>query len=319
MGKITKIPTLNMSREDWLKERRYSIGGSDAAAVMGLSKWSTPYTLFLDKLGILEAKEENEAMRQGRDLEAYVAERFAEATGKRVRRENAILRNEDYPFAHADVDRLVVGERAGLECKTTSTLDVRKFRDVEFPEQYYAQCVHYLAVTGLDRWYLAVLVLGREFHVYTLERDEDEIKALMDTERDFWENHVKTETPPPVDGFDPTTEAIRTVYADDNGEEVDFFDAYTDILNERETLIAKRDELSEQIAEVENKIKLGMGETAKAVCGPYKITWKTQTRSTFQHKDLAKDHPEIDLTPYFKESSSRPFKITKQKPKKEDA
>lgn len=318
MGKITKIPTLNMSREDWLKERRHSIGGSDAAAVMGLSKWATPYTVYLDKLGVLEAKEETEAMRQGRDLEAYVAKRFEEATGKRVRRENAILRNDDYPFAHADVDRLVVGERAGLECKTTSTLDVRKFRDVEFPEQYYAQCVHYLAVTGLDRWYLAVLVLGREFHVYTLERDEDEIKALMDTERDFWK-HVESETPPPVDGFEPTTEALKTVYADDNGEEIDFFDQYTDLLDEREVLLAQQKEIGERIAEVENQIKLEMGETAKAVCGPYRITWKAQTRSTFQYKDLAKDHPEIDLTRYFKESSSRPFKITKQKPKKEDA
>lgn len=317
MGKITKIPTLSMSREDWLKERRHSIGGSDAAAVMGLSKWATPYTVYLDKLGVLEAKEENEAMRQGRDLEQYVAERFAEATGKRVRRENAILRNDDYPFAHADVDRLVVGERAGLECKTTSTLDVRKFRDVEFPEQYYAQCVHYLAVTGLDRWYLAVLVLGKEFHTYTLERDEDEIKALMDTERDFWK-HVESETPPPVDGFEPTTEALKTVFADDNGEEIDFFDQYTDLLDEREVLLAQQKEIGERIAEVENKIKLGMGETAKAVCGPYRISWKTQTRRTFQHKDLAKDHPEIDLTPYFKESASRPFKITKQKSKKED-
>lgn len=317
MGKITKIPTLTMSREDWLKERRHSIGGSDAAAVMGLSKWATPYTVYLDKLGVLEAKEETEAMRQGRDLEAYVAERFAEATGKRVRRENAILRNEDYPFAHADVDRLVVGEKAGLECKTTSTLDVRKFRDVEFPEQYYAQCVHYLAVTGLDRWYLAVLVLGKEFHTYTLERDEDEIKALMDTERDFWK-HVESETPPPVDGFDPTTEALKTVYADDNGEEIDFFDGYTEKLDERKRLLESKKEIDERIAEIENEIKLDMGEAAKAVSGNYQITWKTQTRSTFQHKDLAKDHPEIDLTRYFKESSSRPFKITEKKPKKEE-
>lgn len=317
MGKITKIPTLNMSREDWLKERRHSIGGSDAAAVMGLSKWATPYTVYLDKLGVLEAKEETEAMRQGRDLEAYVAERFAEATGKRVRRENAILRNEDYPFAHADVDRLVVGERAGLECKTTSTLDVRKFRDVEFPEQYYAQCVHYLAVTGLDRWYLAVLVLGKEFHTYTLERDEDEIKALMDTERDFWK-HVESETPPPVDGFDPTTEALKTVYADDNGEEIDFFDGYTEKLDERKRLLESKKEIDERIAEIENEIKLDMGEAAKAVSGDYQITWKTQTRSTFQYKGLAKDHPEIDLTRYFKESSSRPFKITEKKPKKEE-
>src|SRR5699024_5583358 len=108
----------------------------------------------------------------GRDLEDYVSRRWMEETGKRAHRVNAMLYNQDYPFAHADIDRAVSGENAGLECKTTSDLDIKQFKGVEFPEKYYVQCVHYLAVTGFDRWYLAVLVFGRGFYTFTLERDE---------------------------------------------------------------------------------------------------------------------------------------------------
>ena len=165
MKGIKQVSTKGMSREDWLAQRRKTIGGSDAAAIVGLSRYSTPYTIFMDKTGRLPDKPDTEAMRLGRDLEDYVAKRWQEATGKKVRRLQAMLYNPLYPFAHADVDRMVIGEDAGLECKTTSTLDVKQFNGVEFPEKYYAQCVHYLAVTGVKRWYLAVLVFGRGFFI----------------------------------------------------------------------------------------------------------------------------------------------------------
>ena len=189
MDKLTRISTVGMSREEWLERRRHTIGGSDAAGIVGLSRYATPYTVFLDKTGRLPDKPDNEAMRQGRDLEDYVAKRWEEATGKKVRRLQAMLYNPAYPFAHADVDRMVLGEDAGLECKTTATLDIRQFNGVDFPEKYYAQCVHYMAVTGAKRWYLGVLVFGRGFFVFTLERNQAEIDALMMAEAAFWEKY----------------------------------------------------------------------------------------------------------------------------------
>ena len=164
MSNIARIPTKNMSREEWLWHRRGSLGGSDAAAILGLSQWITPYTVWADKTGRLPEQPDNEAMRQGRDFEDYVAQRFTEVTGKKVRRNNAILKNTDYPFAHANIDRSIVGENAGLECKTTSVMNLRKFKNGEYPDTYYCQCVHYMAVTGADRWYLAVLVFGQDFY-----------------------------------------------------------------------------------------------------------------------------------------------------------
>jgi putative phage-type endonuclease len=185
MRGIQRVSTKGMSREEWLIRRRKTIGGSDAAGIVGLSRWTSPFSVWADKTGRATEKEDTEAMRQGRDLEDYVARRWMEETGKRVYRLPAMLYHPKYSFAHADVDRMVMGENAGLECKTTFSLDLKQFNGVEFPVQYYAQCIHYLAVTGADRWYLAVLAYGRGFFTFTLERDQAEIDALMAAEADF--------------------------------------------------------------------------------------------------------------------------------------
>lgn len=113
----------DMSRDEWLEARKMGIGGSDAGAILGLNPYSSPTRVFLDKTGQAEPQADNYAMKIGRDLEDYVARLFTEETGKKVRRRNAMLINDSYPFAVANVDREVVGEKSLLECKTTSKLD----------------------------------------------------------------------------------------------------------------------------------------------------------------------------------------------------
>lgn len=311
MDKLTRISTVGMSREEWLERRRHTIGGSDAAGIVGLSRYSTPYTVFLDKTGRLPDKADNEAMRQGRDLEDYVAKRWKEATGKKVRRLQAMLYNPAYPFAHADVDRMVVGEDAGLECKTTATLDIRQFNGVDFPEKYYAQCVHYMAVTGAKRWYLGVLVFGRGFFVFTLERNQAEIDALMMAEAAFWEK-VENDTPPAPDGSDATTEAISVVYAESRDGEMELFGREA-MLNEYADLNAQKKAVEERIKEIENIIKEDMQDVPLGRVGRFSVVWKSQQRSSFQLEDFKKDNPGLDLRPYIKTTTSRPFKVTENK------
>lgn len=307
---ITRIPTGGMSREDWLRERRKSIGGSDAAAILGLSPWASPYTVWADKTGRLPEQEETEAMRIGTDLEEYVANRFEQETGKWVRRWPYITRNSDYPFAHANIDRRVDGESALLECKTTSSLDLKQFRGVDFPERYYCQCVHYLAVTGYERCYLAVLVLGREFHVFTLERDEDEIRALMAAESLFWEQYVVLDTPPPPDGSEATTEALQTIYPESSeGAEVQLFGRAA-LLQERKDLLKQREALSARIDEIENIIKADLGTAERGACDGWSVSWKSQIRRTFQAPAFRAAHPEItDIDVFYRTTTSRPFKV----------
>ena len=220
---IVKIPIASMSREAWLSERKKSLGGSDIGAVLGMSRYSTPYTVWTEKTGRLPHKEDNEAMRQGRDLEQYVADRFSERSGKMVKRYNYLLRNDVAPHLHANIDRRVIGERSGLECKTASALNLRAYSSGEFPENYYAQCVAYLAVTEWERWYLAALVLNKAFYVYqitTISEDSvpewcessvyvspEELDALKRCAADFWDTYITPDIPPPPDGLAPTANA----------------------------------------------------------------------------------------------------------------
>lgn len=305
---ISKIPIQDMSREEWVAARKNSIGGSDAATVLGLNPYSSPYALWAEKTGALTPEDISgkEAVRLGVFLEPYVAQRFCEETGKKVRRENYILRNDEYPWAHANVDRLVIGERAGLECKTTSALNLRKFKGGEYPANYYCQCMHYMAVTGYEKWYLAVLIGNHDFRVFEIFRDEEEIRALMETEQAFWEC-VENKTPPAVDGREATSEALDDLYADE-GNTVDLTPVCKNIRQYLD-LKAQIKVLEEKLAEAANQIKEFMGCAGKGVYQDFQVNWRSVTTSRFDKAAFQRKNPDIDLTPYSKTITSRRFEV----------
>jgi predicted phage-related endonuclease len=247
-------------------------------------------------------------MRQGRELEDYVAKRFTEKTGKKVRRENHFLINLSFPFAHANVDRMVIGEDAGLECKTTTTLNLKQFKNGEYPAQYYVQCVHYMAVTGCQKWYLAILVLGKGFYVFEIERDEEEISALMKSEAEFWQL-VRTETPPMADGSEATTKTISAIYAESTEETANLI-AYEADLQEYMRLSESIKQLEKIRDEAANKVKDFLGSLCGGESEGFKVSWKSASKSTFDSKRFAKENPNIDLTTYYKATSYRTFKVT---------
>lgn len=307
---LIRASTLGMTRDKWLESRRSAIGGSDAAAIIGLNPYSSPYSVWADKTGRLPEKPDNEAMRLGRDLEEYVASRWREATGKKTKRVNAILYNKKIPFAHANVDRWVSGENAGLECKTTSIMNLKKFKGGEYPENYYVQCVHYMAVTGADRWYLAVLALGKGFYHFTIERDEEEIAALMRQEESFW-NCVKTDTPPAVDGAPATSDALKTIYSGANGETIELF-GRDELFRRYEELTAQKSEIDSEIEKIKQQLMSDLGEAEAGNCGSWSVSWKKQTRKTFDVEAFKKQNPSVKMEPYYKFSASRVMRISKK-------
>lgn len=306
MGEITKIKT--KSHEEWLKLRSQYIGGSDAAAVVGLNAFSSPYSLWAEKTGRVPGFAGNLATEVGAYLEEFVAQKFAQETGKKVRKCNQSFLNSEYPFAIANIDREIIGEDAGLEIKTTDTLNLKKFKGGEFPANYYVQCVHYMAITGKQRWYLAVLIGNKEFKWFTIERDEAEIAALMTAEADFWEL-VKTDTPPAVDGTAATTEAIKTIYAESDDSICDLT-AFSANLRQYIALKQQIKELETLMDETANKIKEFMGDSGGGECDGFKVSWKSQTRSTFDSKRFAKENPDIDLSEYYKSTNARVFRVS---------
>ncbi len=301
------IPTANMPRSDWLILRRRSIGGSDAAAVLGLTRYTSPMTVWGEKTGRILPQPDNEAMRQGREFEPIVAKRFCEETGKKVHRRQQMIYNPLYPYSHGDIDRKVEGESAGLECKTMS--DPYAAADLEngkYPPAYYVQCVHYLAVTGYDRWYLAIMVLGRGFYIFTIERDQAEIDALMAQETAFWENYVLPDVPPPPDGTEATTDALGQIYRDDSAPDTRIDE---DTLCRYEEIRREMEELSRQLEENKQRIMMQMAESERGYSDSYTVQWKKRKHTTYDMKKFIREHPEIDMKPYQKITEYRQFNV----------
>lgn len=308
---ITRLSVADMDRPTWLAQRRKSIGGSDAGAVLGLNPYWSAYALWGDKTGkaIPEDISDKESVRLGNDLEQYVADRWMERTGKKLKRVNSIFYNSDYPFAHAEPDRVVVGEKAGFEAKTTSSWDViHKLEAGEIPESWYCQVMHYLMVTGWSVWYVGALAFGKGFFDFVVERNEDEIAALAAAEKDFWD-HVTTETPPPVDGSEATADALQTIYAESNGTTVDLapFSTNFDILRDCRKRKAEIEEIEEK---VKAEIMSYMGAAEKGVAAEATVSWKNTVRETFDAKAFRRDHPAINYAPYCKQTNARTFRVT---------
>ena len=300
--------TKDMTRAEWLEARRKGIGGSDASAIMGQNPWASPLTVYFDKVGIAPEKTESEAMRQGTDCEEVVAARFTRETGLKVKRCHKLIQHPNYPWMLANIDRQVVCKGfIGLECKTTSPFNRTDFSEGSIPPNYYWQCQHYMAVTGAEEWYLAVMVFSTAFHVFRIPRNETAIEQLIEAERSFWLENVQAGVAPYPSGIDAEDQVIDSMYATRRDRPADIGDMRQQLeilaLHEQE---AKA--LDEKIKAIKQQLKLRMGECTTAACGRFLITWRDETRTTLDTKRLKLEQPET-FAMYAKTSVSRPLKI----------
>lgn len=301
------------SREEWLALRRQYIGGADAASVVGLNDYQSPYALWCEKKGIAPAFEGNLRTEVGTFLEEFIAKKFEQETGKKVRQSNFTFINDNYPWAIADIDREIVGENAGLECKSTSELNLKHYKNGDYPPRFYAQCVHYMAVKGYDRYYLAVLIGNRDFKIFVFDRDDDEIDALMDAESTFY-GYMTSGNPPPIDGSDSTREALQAQQSEPPEEEPEPADLSDkkQVLDTLMEINATIEQLESQRDAIKNQLIESIGNSWHGNCDGFSISYKPQTRKTFDWKKLQKERPEIPLDGYFKYSISRTLKIAKE-------
>lgn len=314
-GAARAIP-VSQIHEEWLGERRKGIGGSDAGAILGLNPYKSAYTLWGEKIGMIpDEVPDNEAMRLGRDMEQYVAERFSEATGKKVQRSGYSFESTANPFMRANVDRFLVSENAGLECKTANALTHTDYEGGDIPPSYYAQCYHYMAVTGADAWYIAILVMGKGFYWHRIERDEGEIQALVESEKEFWQL-VQDRKPPVLDGSDSTKETL--IYKDQPLEDetnVRDLDDIAELLEERESAAKQEKTAADYKKLLDNKIREAMGPYQKGRFDRYSVTYKPR-RSSSVDKELLKEAYPDAYRNCVKETQNRVLLIRKVKPKK---
>ena len=282
--------------EKWLKTRDLGIGGSDAAVIMGMNSYKSPYQLWMEKTGQVEPPNlsGNQYVYWGTKNEANIADWFQEETGKKVKRLGT-LQSREYPFMLANVDRTVIGENAGLEIKTAGVSQYRKWKDDELPDAYYCQCLHYMAVTGADYWYIAVLLGGNEAKWKRIERNDEDIKTLIAAEKEFW-SLVQTHTAPTIDGSVSCAQALADRYHGEDKTIVlpdDAAQIIDDLRGDKEIL----EQLKAQITFRENQLKDMLGEAEIGTVGDYRVTWKTTNpRETCSLSKLKKAAPDIYQT-----------------------
>ena len=301
------VSTLNMEKTEWLKYRKQGIGGSDAGAVCGFNPYRTALQVYQDKTTDETEEIDNEAMRQGREFEDYVARRFTEATGKKVRRANAMFYDEANPFMLADVDRMVVGENAGLECKTASPYMEDKWKDGRIPLSYQIQCCHYMSVCNAEAWYIAVLIYGRDFKFYRLERDEKMLADLVKIEKDFWENHVLKRVLPSPDGS-KLADSVIAEYFKRSIDRTIPLNGFNEKLERRQELAEIMAEMETEKKRIEQELKLYLGETESAENEQYRVSWKSVSSSRIDEKRLKEERPEV-YKQYQKTTQSRRFTV----------
>lgn len=300
------VSTLNLSKEDWLRYRKCGITGTDAGAILGLNPYRSAFQVYHDKISDIIENIDNEAMRQGRDLEDYVAQRFSEETGFKVRRANAIYQSEEHSLLLADFDRLIVGQKAGLECKTVSPFSADKWADGKIPAHYMAQVDHYLAVSGFDCWYVAALIFGRELVIHKIVADKQVISDLIDKEERFWTNHVVPQIPPAPNGCDCDTQQINQLYEVDNRDKTADLSALHGLLDKRQELSDQIEQMEQEKTAIEQQVKLKMQDAAYGTAPGYKVSWVSSESKRVDSQRLRKEQPDI-FNQYSKNVSSRRF------------
>ena len=303
-----KISLSGVDNTGWLRLRKSGIGGSDAGAICGVNPFSNAMKVFKDKTSEEIEEQDNEAIRIGHDLEDYVAQRFTEATGLKVRKSNFMYRSTEHPFMIADVDRLVVGEDAGLECKTASAYNADKWADGDIPLHYVMQCYHYMAVTGKKVWYIAAVILGMEFTYRRLEWDDALIERLISIEDNFWNNHVLKGTIPPPDGSKVCDEVIQQYFHTARKASAIKLVGFDEKLRRREEILGFISELQEEQKQIEQEVKLFMQDNELASSEHFRVSWKNIDSTKLDAKRIKEEKPEL-YADYGKVSHSRRFEV----------
>ena len=300
------------NREAWLKVRNDSIGGSEAAAIVGMNPWKSAYTLWLEKTGQSQQEDisDNECVHFGTILEQVVADEFCRREGKKARK-CGLFRSNKYPFMTASFDRLLVGEDAGLECKTSNAFKREEWDEGEIPPNYYVQCQHYMLVSGLPRWYIACLIGGNHFVSWVVERNDDDIAALEQAEIAFWDK-VQRHIMPEVDGSESSTDSLKKMYKGGQAEPVMLPQESMDLLKRLDELKALKADIDFQTKDIQNKLCAMLGDNEIGIIGEgdneRKVTWKTVNgRVTIDSKKLKKDLPDVFKKYSKKSADSRRF------------
>lgn len=268
-----------------------SIGGSEIAVVMGLSRYKTSLRLWAEKTGriVTEDISEREYIQLGTELEDFVARKFSKMTGKPVRRDTKTFRHPQYPYMVAHIDRRITGTDELLECKTCSAWKSKEWEGEDIPVEYILQVMWYLGLLGMSKGYIAVLIGGQKFVHKEIHFDQELFNKMVDAAKTFIEYNVGQDVAPMAVSGDSATllrmypeQAEKIIIQrpdDDTNGLVDEIQALKRIIDNAET----------EKEEFEAKLKQIIGDTEGVETASYKVTWKAQAGTKIDTELLKKD------------------------------
>lgn len=287
----------SQERVEWLKNRQSGIGGSDVAAILGLSKWKTPLDVYNDKIAEKPIEESNPSIEWGNRLEPVIRQKYADETGLTVTIPNQTFRHPEHSFMIANVDGLLP-DGSVLEIKTArSGADWGEEGTDEIPEYYLTQVQHYMAVLGAKRCDVAVLIGASDFRVYHVDADPEIASMLIEEEKAFWQRVIDRNPPAPR-----TFAEAKTAFPRSKEHSLEASDEIVAAAAELALVRKKMDELSEKEKELQGAITSFMGESdTLSMDGKTIATWKTsKPRAAFDSATFKSKHPDL-YNEYLKE------------------
>lgn len=283
--------------DEWYELRRTGIGGSDAAAVLGMSKWKTPYQVWREKV-FGERDPDNKSFEAGRRLEPIIREWYEDETGQKVV-VPGFMRDKHYPFLCGNVDGLT--DDKVIEIKTARFND---WGDTP-PNAYVLQCQHYLLLTGKNSADLVVLFAGQDFKVYSINTNPALQTAMLQHYYQFWQ-YVESKTPPQPQTLDDLKLMFPASKNDTKTLSQKAIAAYETLIEKKKMLV----DIETDIDALEFQIKSELGEFDTGVNSDGKVlcTWKTsKPRQTLDTARLKTEEPGI-YNSYLKQGNvSRTF------------
>lgn len=300
-----------------------SIGGSDAAAVMGESRYKTPAQIYDHIAGAGNPPAPEEAggpTERGRALEDLAAQLYERKTGRKTFVRDRSM-SETHPFLHATPDRIAHDEITDsrtpyftsrlVEIKCPGSFVLRGWKEEGIPREYYIQIQHYLFVLGLERAdFVALDYDAWDVWIVPVERDEVTIARIVDACTRFWLDHVEAGVRP----AEPERGAVRHEPEWPKGrpgkpvtrDDPEWVDAVRSLQMADEQL-----KLAEHARELAvERVKTLMGEQEKIVGGGSSISWAESTSRTLDVKALQAAHPEIDYEAFARVKATRSFRAT---------
>ncbi len=272
-----------MLTEKQLEERVNYIGSSDAPAVLGLSRWATPLSVWAIKTRQIKPEDISSklSVKLGHRLEKVVAELFEEETGKKVRRVNETYYHPKHKFLGCNIDRRIVGDDSILELKTASAWKRDEWEDKNIPQEYIVQVLHQLAVTGMKKAWIAVLIGNEDFQCKEIEYDDTLIKDVVDQEVSFWQDYVVTKTMPMVVTQDDA-ETLQKLFPDAMPDSmVELEKGYNFTIDRIFEYKEQIKGLDKNVKELSNRLKAALKDKEVGTTDLYTISWKNVNKSSY--------------------------------------